>query len=124
MAVSAPTVDELLRAAERLELPVSEEELTTFAMLSEGVSGFFQRVDQLEEQARAPKFPRTGGHRPSSEEDPLNAWYWKCSIQGASAGPLHGRRVAVKDNVCVAGMPMMNMLETLGIAVVASDVFG
>ena len=108
MAVSTPTADDLRTAAERLELPVSEEELTTFAMLSEGVSGFFQRVDQLEEQAQPPKYPRSGGHRPSSEEDPLNAWYWKCAIPGASAGPLHGRRVAVKDNVCVAGMPMMN----------------
>lgn len=108
MAVSTPTAEELRRAAERLQLPVSDEELTTFAMLSEGVSGFFRRVDQLEELAQPPKYPRSGGHRPSAEEDPLNAWYWKCAIRGAPAGPLHGRRIAIKDNVCVAGMPMMN----------------
>ena len=28
--------------------------------------------------------------------------------QGAAAGPLHGKRIAVKDNVMVAGVPMMN----------------
>ena len=108
MAVSTPTADELRGAAERLGLSVTDEELTTFALLSEGVSGFFHRVDQLEEPARAPKYPRSGGYRPSAEEDPLNAWYWKCAIQGAPSGPLHGRRIAIKDNVFVAGMPMMN----------------
>ena len=108
MAVSVPTVEELRAAAQRLQLSVSDEELTTFAMLSEGVSGFFQRVDQLEESPPAPKYPRSGGHRPSADEDPLNAWYWKCAIKGAPAGPLHGRRIVIKDNVCVAGMPMMN----------------
>ena len=108
MAVSTPTADELRGAAERLGLPVTDEELTTFALLSEGVSGFFRRIDQLEEPARAPKYPRSGGYRPSAEEDPLNAWYWKCAIRGAPSGPLHGRRIAIKDNVFVAGMPMMN----------------
>lgn len=108
MAVTAPTAEELRIAAERLGLPVVEEELTTFAILSEGVSGFFQRVDQLDEPPPEPKYPRSGGHRPSADEDPLNAWYWKCSIQGAPSGALHGRRIAIKDNVCVAGMPMMN----------------
>ena len=108
MAVTAPTGEDLRAAAERLGLPVDDEELTTFAMLAEGVGGFFQRVDQLDEPPPAPKHPRSGGHRPSADEDPLNAWYWKCSIQGAPSGPLRGRRIAIKDNVCVAGMPMMN----------------
>jgi hypothetical protein len=38
----------------------------------------------------------------------LNAWYQKCSIKGASTGILAGKRIAIKDNVCVAGVPMMN----------------
>ena len=108
MAVSAPTAEQLRNAADRLNVPVSEEELTTFAMLSEGVSGFFHRVDQLEKPAQPPSYPRSGGYRPSAEEDPLNAWYWKCAVTGAPDGLLKGRRIAIKDNVCVAGMPMMN----------------
>ena len=108
MAVSAPTAEQLRNAANRLNVPVSEEELTTFAMLSEGVSGFFHRVDQLEEPAQPPSYPRSGGYRPSADEDPLNAWYWKCAVKGAPDGLLKGRRIAIKDNVCVAGMPMMN----------------
>ena len=34
--------------------------------------------------------------------------YWKTEIVGAPCGKLAGKTVAVKDNVCVAGVPMMN----------------
>src|SRR5262249_3140104 len=34
--------------------------------------------------------------------------YVKTQIRGADTGPLRGKRVAVKDNVMVAGVPMMN----------------
>ena len=33
---------------------------------------------------------------------------WRCDIKGASSGKLHGKTVAIKDNVCVAGVPLMN----------------
>src|SRR5262249_59484248 len=45
---------------------------------------------------------------PPPEENTHNAWYVKTSITGAASGPLHGKRIAVKDNVMVAGVPMMN----------------
>jgi amidase len=32
----------------------------------------------------------------------------KTAIRGAASGPLHGKRIVVKDNVMVAGVPMMN----------------
>ena len=34
--------------------------------------------------------------------------YWKCDIQGAADGILKGKKVAIKDNVCVAGIPLIN----------------
>ena len=34
--------------------------------------------------------------------------YWKCNIEGAKDGILKRKTVGVKDNVCVAGVPMMN----------------
>jgi amidase len=34
---------------------------------------------------------RQPGHRPSREDDPLNAWMWKCQIAGAAEGPLAGK---------------------------------
>jgi amidase len=67
----------------------------------------------VEPVALAPKYPRTSGYRPDPSDNPWNAWYWRCEIRGAADGPLAGRRVAVKDNVCVAGVPMMNGSATL-----------
>ena len=49
---------------------------------------------------------RTPARRPSAAEDPLNAWLWKCSIQGEADGLLAGKTVSYKDHIAVAGVPM------------------
>ncbi len=54
------------------------------------------------------KYPRTPGVRPQPEDNPYGAWAAKIRIQGARRDKQTGKRVAIKDNVCVAGVPMMN----------------
>src|SRR5688500_14839812 len=49
---------------------------------------------------------RKPGYRPGPEEDPLNAWTWKCRIEGSADGVLTGKTVSYKDHIAVAGMPM------------------
>ena len=49
---------------------------------------------------------RNPGYRPSPEEDPLNAWMWKCRIEGEAEGLLAGKAVSYKDHIAVAGIPM------------------
>ena len=49
---------------------------------------------------------REPGFRPSPEEDPLNAWIWRCRIEGAAEGLLAGKTVSFKDHIAVAGIPM------------------
>ncbi|KAJ8319042.1 hypothetical protein KUTeg_004133 [Tegillarca granosa] len=34
--------------------------------------------------------------------------YWRCDIQGAPSGKLYGKTIAVKDDIMLAGVPMMN----------------
>jgi amidase len=75
-------------------------------------------VEQLKDldafvQARLPEprppmasATREPGHRPGPDEDPLNAWTWKCRIEGAARGVLAGKTVSYKDHIAVAGMPM------------------
>ncbi|KMO27438.1 amidase family protein, partial [Methylobacterium aquaticum] len=55
------------------------------------------------------------------EENPLGAWYWKSEVKGAETGTLTGKTVALKDNVALAGVPMMNGASTLEGFVPASD---
>ena len=103
-----PPIDELRRIARGYNLDLSVEELVSFRNLMDGVLASYRRLDQFAEPTLPVKYPRDSGYRPSAGENRLNAWYWKCSIKGASSGKLAGKKIALKDNVCVAGIPMMN----------------
>jgi len=108
--VQPPSRQELQRIAEQqFGFSLSDEELETFAAAAPGTLAGFTRLDELPDEHLPVKYPRADlGHRPTGAENPSNGWAWKCSIPGAADGPLAGRRVGVKDNVCVAGIPMLN----------------
>jgi amidase len=53
------------------------------------------------------KYPRSRGCRPPRIDNPYNAWSWRTEINGASSGPLVGVKTGIKDNICVAGVPML-----------------
>ena len=62
---------------------------------------------------RAVKYPRTPGYRPTGDENKHNAWYVKTTVEGAARGKLKGKTVVLKDNIMLAGVPMMNGASTL-----------
>jgi amidase len=103
-----PSLQTLRELAARYGFELSDEELLFYREGMAGVLGSYERLDQLAEPKLPVSYPRGPGNRPSPEDNPHNAWYWRCSIPGAGTGPLAGRTVAIKDNVCVAGVPMMN----------------
>lgn len=103
-----PPLDELGRIARAYNLDLSPEDLASFRSLMDGVLASYRRLDQFAEPTLPVKYPRDAGRRPAASENRLNAWYWKCSIKGAAGGKLAGKKIAIKDNVCVAGIPMMN----------------
>jgi amidase len=59
------------------------------------------------------KYPRTPGRRPPQEENRYGAWYVKTEIVGAARGALMGKRVVLKDTICLAGVPMMDGASVL-----------
>ena len=103
-----PPLDELGRIAKSYGLDASAEDLASFRNLMDGVLASYRRLDQFAEPTLPVKYPRNAGYRPPASENRLNAWYWRCSIKGATSGLLAGKKIAIKDNVCVAGIPMMN----------------
>ena len=114
MPVRPPTVEELRDIAESFGLRLTDPDLESFQGLIMPLLESYRTVERLAEPPLLPvKYPRSAGRRPTPEENPFNAWYWRCEIRGADEGPLAGKAVAVKDNVCVAGIPMMNGSATL-----------
>ncbi|HZP46363.1 MAG TPA: amidase [Candidatus Binataceae bacterium] len=108
MAVKAPTIDDLLRIGRGLGFKLSTDDAEAYRRLLLPSIEALERLDAMVEPSLPVKYPRDAGRRPSREENPLNAWYWRCEIHGAAEGPLKGKTFAIKDNVCVAGIPMMN----------------
>ena len=108
MVIQAPKPEQLLDIALDFGLKLSDEEARSFAGLIGGSVPSYNRLDELAEPSLPVNYPRTSGRRPAPEENPYNAWAWRCEIEGAGAGPLRGKRVGIKDNVCVAGVPYMN----------------
>jgi amidase len=113
MAVSLPTPDQLKRIAEKMNLSLTEADVASFlALMKPSIDGY-NVVDQLPDNLPPVKYPRTPGYRPQPSENAHNAWYYKSRIEGAPQGKLKGKRVVIKDNVMVAGVPMMNGASTL-----------
>ncbi len=65
-------------------------------------------VDELYAEVARPQAPDRSYRFPNSGENPLGAWYVTAEIASGAQGPLSGRTVAIKDNIAVAGIPMMN----------------
>jgi amidase len=103
-----PPLNELERISKSYGLQLSRDDLESFRKLMDGVLASYRRLDQFAEPTLPVKYRRDAGYRPAASENRLNGWYWRCSIKGAPSGPLAGKKIAIKDNVCVAGIPMMN----------------
>ena len=113
MSVKRPTLEQMTDIVAALGMNMTPERIGEFLEQMQGNFVAYDLVDQMPDEIPIVKYPRTPGYRPGPEENPLNAWYVKTDIQCAPTGKLKGKTVAVKDNVCVAGVPMMNGSSTL-----------
>ncbi|MGK9170691.1 amidase [Inquilinus limosus] len=113
MAVTRPSVPQLVDIAAGLGMHLTAEQAAEYLALMGSSFAAYDVVDALPDEVPAVKYPRTPGYRPGPAENPLNAWYWKSEVKGAPTGKLAGKTVALKDNVCLAGVPMMNGASTL-----------
>ncbi len=113
MTVRLPSHARLRCAAEDLGLTLSEADVESFRELMVDTVAAYNVVDAMPDNLPKVKYPRTPGSRPEGEENKFNAWYYKTEIKGATSGKLAGKTVVVKDNVCLAGVPMMVGASTL-----------
>jgi amidase len=102
-----PTIADLRAAATSLGLQPSDEYLRAVEQITGPLAGAYAALDATPDELPAVKYPRAGAYRPKPAENPHGAWYYKTAIKGKKRGKLAGHRVALKDNVCLAGVPMM-----------------
>ena len=106
---AVPDVDEVVAVARELGIHLGPDEAIVYRKhLMEQMAKLDTFVQARLEEPKPPMVSaaREPGYRPSPEEDPLNAWMWKCRIEGAPEGLLVGKTVSYKDHIAVAGMPM------------------
>jgi amidase len=101
-------LSELRLDAQALGFELSDTELQAIHSYAAVFLKTADRVSQAVPPVALPKYGHRESMRPTASENPLNAWYVTSSIKGAPGGPLAGKKIAIKDNVCVAGLPMMN----------------
>jgi amidase len=108
MTFKLPTETQMREVAEELGLHYDADVLRDMrAFIAPFIEGY-NLIGRLPDDLPQPKYPRTGGYRPSPEENPHGAWYVKTDIKGSGKGKLKGRKVAVKDTMCLAGVPLAN----------------
>lgn len=111
MSLPRPPLEALDQAARRIGLNLDEATLRAYARILESTFAEYDQVDALIDPPPEVRYPRTPGVQP--QDNPLGAWYVRTDIEGRAGGPLTGKRVVLKDNICLAGVPMMNGASTL-----------
>jgi amidase len=102
-----PGIAELRQAAHALGMHPSEDYLRAVEQIVGPLCQAYAALDAMPDELPKVRYPRGAVHRPQSDENKYGAWYVKISIKGKPGGKLACRRVALKDNICLAGVPMM-----------------
>jgi amidase len=113
VAVQVPTPDQLRAAAAEMGLSLTDKDVESFVHLMRPSIAAYNAVDLMPDNLPPVRYPRTPGYRPAGDENRYNAWYVKTTVEGAPAGKLKGKRIVLKDNIMLAGVPMMNGAATL-----------
>ena len=103
-----PSADQIIEVGKRLGMSLSQREAEDYLEAMAPLIDSYKTVNAMADEKPEIRYPRTPGNPPRPGENIHNAWYWRAAIAGAPGGKLAGKAVAIKDNICVAGVPMMN----------------
>ena len=107
MPFRLPTAEDLREMAAANHFELSEEEITGFQALIPDLFANYEQLDRMPLPQTPLKYrDRDPGYRPRPQDDPFNAIVRRCSLRGAASGKLAGKRYGLKNNICVAGMPL------------------
>ncbi|SIQ69621.1 MULTISPECIES: amidase [Acidiphilium] len=108
-----PSINQLHEVAAELGMTMTDGDMAQHRAALESGFAAYNLIDQLPDELPSVRYARTPGYRPTAADNKYGAWYVKTTIEGAPSGKLKGKAVAIKDNIMVAGVPMMNGSSTL-----------
>ncbi|MDA4129219.1 MAG: amidase family protein [Thaumarchaeota archaeon] len=104
-----PSPEKLRELGEQLSMTLSDEEVEGIALICDEMLKAVDQIDRIPDPSHpATYLERDPGRRPSPAEDPFNVFITKCYVKGSDSGPLLGKRVGLKDNISLRGVPMTN----------------
>ena len=107
MRFQIPTVEELQHVGAALNTSLSTAEAEQLLEYLEPMAATYHYLDAQADELPPVKSRDPAWRFPDDDENALGAWYVKASIKERDSGPLHGKKIVVKDNIFVAGIPMM-----------------
>jgi amidase len=113
MAILRPSNEQIGEIATSLGITLSPSQIEDYQVALQGNFDAYDQLETLADFLPEVRYPRQGIHVPDAEENRYGAWQCKSQIRGRSGGPLTGKSVAIKDNIAVAGLPMLNGSFTL-----------
>lgn len=103
-----PTMADVQAIAEQYGLSLSKADSEGhLSWLSTFLRGF-SVIDDLPSSFPEVRYPQRSSSAVSAAQNSLGAWWVRTEIERASSGKLRGKTIAIKDNVFVAGVPLMN----------------
>ncbi|OVE83396.1 amidase [Natronolimnobius baerhuensis] len=109
MPIRPPTADELQDLGSELFLELTDDESEFFREQIVESHEDYETVRSYQPNPRLggtePRM-RSAGTRPDDADNPHQLWVSRCDVRGDDGGDLEGWDVAIKDNICVAGVEM------------------
>lgn len=106
--LKTPTREQIAEIIRGFGMSASDDQVALYRDLVEGAIAGNAALDEFPDDEVQPGAAERNWERPEPADNPFNAWYVKTDIAGSESGKLKGRTVAIKDNLFVAGVPLMD----------------
>ena len=113
MAFKLPNHEQLKQVGSEMGMDVTPDYAQSVIEFLKRFADGYRVIATVADELPPVKYPRGGFYRPEGDENKYGAWAVKTSIKGAESGRLAGKKVAIKDTYCVAGVPLTNGASVL-----------